>query len=114
MILSIIRSLIIGLNIDNYNQINVPDGIVDMVIVIWRGLVFSDGWSGEASLGRGSEFRVENNQVRIKMSFAGHPSLGIVGSGVTVQYWGERSRKRNFKVAIHEVAHWLLHRLASL
>ncbi|MEE9574420.1 MAG: T9SS type A sorting domain-containing protein, partial [Candidatus Neomarinimicrobiota bacterium] len=23
-------------------------------------------------------------------------------------YWGERSRKRNFKVAIHEVAHWLI------
>ena len=95
--------------IDNYNHSNVPDGIVDMVIVIWRGLVLTDNWLGEASLGRGSEFRVENNQVRIKMSFGGHSSLGIVGSGITVQYWDERSRERNFKVAIHEVAHWLIH-----
>ena len=94
--------------INDYDLRNVPDGIVDMIIVIWRGLVFSDEWSGEASLGRGREFEVENNQERILMSFGGHPSLGIVGSGVTVQYWGERNRERNFKVVIHEVAHWLI------
>ena len=79
-----------------------------MVIVIWRGLVFSQNWSGEASLGYGADFNVENNQKTIKMGF-GSPTPGhIDGSGVTIQYWGERPRERNLHVCIHELAHWLI------
>jgi M6 family metalloprotease-like protein len=94
--------------LNNYNHSNEPDGIVDMVIVIWRGLVFTDRWSGESSLGMGPEFLVENNEKKIKMGFGAYTGFGIYGSGVTVQYWGEKTRERNFKVTIHEIAHWLI------
>jgi hypothetical protein len=95
--------------ISNYFHSNEPDGIVDMIIVIWRGLVFSNNWYGEASLGGGPEFSVENNQVKIRMGYGGYPGNGSYGSGVTVQYWGERNPERCFKAVIHEVAHWLIH-----
>ena len=96
--------------IRDYKFNNVPDGIIDMVIIIWRGLVFSVQWSGEASLGgiESDYLWVENNQKKIKMDYGGNELLGIRGSGVTVQYWGEKSRERNFHVAVHEVAHWLI------
>lgn len=93
----------------DYWQTNEPDSIIDMIVIIWRGLVFAKNWSGEASLGKGIEFSVEDNQKIIKMGFGGYPEFGIYGSGVTVQYWGEKSRERNFKVTIHEIAHWLIH-----
>jgi len=95
--------------LSDYFHSNEPDGIVDMVIVIWRGLVLSANWSGEASLGRGAEFLVENNQVTIRMGFGGYPGNGTYGSGVTVQYWGERNQKTVFKNTVHEIAHWLIH-----
>ena len=94
--------------IDDYHHINQPDGIIDMVIIIWRGLVFSDKWNGEMSLGYGAEFWVENHQKRIRMCHGGGLGSGSNGSGITVQYWGERIPERNFKVIIHEVAHWLI------
>jgi M6 family metalloprotease-like protein len=85
------------------------DGIVDMVVVIWRGLTLTEKWCGEASLGGGPGFLVEDNQVKILMGFGGETSRGIYGSGVTIQYWGERNPERNFKNVIHEIAHWLIH-----
>jgi M6 family metalloprotease-like protein len=94
--------------IDDYNFINSPDGIVDMIIVIWRGLVFSDEWSGNSSLGDGQEFWVENHKKRVRMHNGGTPTNGINGSGVTVQYWDQRAPERNLKVVIHEMAHWLI------
>ena len=94
--------------LSDYNFINKPDGIVDMIILIWRGLIFSDQWNGVWHLGGGSEFLVENNQVKIKRSYGGNPVYGIDGSGITVQYWGDRSRESNLKVVIHEMAHWLI------
>jgi M6 family metalloprotease-like protein len=94
--------------ISDFNHINKPDGIVDMIVIIWRGLVFTDQWSGEASLGQGPEFFVENNQEKIKMHYGGYPGFSIYGSGVTVQYWANKTRERNFKVVIHEIAHWLI------
>ena len=94
--------------LSDYNFINQPDGIVDMIILIWRGLIFSDQWNGVWHLGGGSEFLVENNQVKIRRSYGGNPVYGIDGSGITVQYWGDRSRESNLKVVIHEMAHWLI------
>jgi M6 family metalloprotease-like protein len=91
-----------------YKHSNQPDGIVDMIIVIWRGLVFSDQWSGESSLGYGAEFLVENNSKKIRMNYYYSTDSEIFGSGFTVQYWGERSRERNFKNCIHELGHWLI------
>jgi M6 family metalloprotease-like protein len=94
--------------ISDYHHINQPDGIVDMIVIIWRGLLFSNNWNGEMSLGYGGEFSVENHHKRILMCHGGDPATGSCGSGVTVQYWGERSPERNFKVVIHEIAHWLI------
>jgi M6 family metalloprotease-like protein len=94
--------------VSDYHHINQPDGIVDMIVIIWRGLVFSNNWNGEMSLGYGGEFSVENHHKRILMCHGGDPATGSCGSGVTVQYWGERSPERNFKVVIHEIAHWLI------
>ncbi len=45
--------------ISNYNHINEPDGIVDMIVMVWRGLVFTTAWAGEASLGGGSPLNVD-------------------------------------------------------
>lgn len=87
----------------NYNHIDQPDGTVDMIIMIWRGFQFSSWWSGEASLGYGGSFTVENATKTIKTSFGGN-----AGSGVTVHYLGARSPERSFKVTVHEIAHWLL------
>ncbi len=71
-------------------------------------MVFTEEWSGEASLGWGEEFRVENNQKKIRMGYKGNPTNGSLGSGVTIHYWGERTPERNFKVCVHELAHWLI------
>lgn len=95
--------------LSNYEHLNQPDGIVDMIIIIWRGLVFSNQWSGESSLGYGADFFVENNSKKIRMGYYYYPSDNqIFGSGVTVQYWGDRSKERNFKNCIHELAHWFI------
>lgn len=94
--------------LSNYYHKNEPDGVVDMVVIIWRGLVFADDWCGESSLGNGPDLFVENGQIRIKMGFGGYSGMGTFGSDVTIQYWGERSPGRNFKVVIHEIAHWLI------
>jgi hypothetical protein len=94
----------------NYNHQNQPDGTVDMIVMVWRGLVFADWWSGEASLGGSdpyppynSYFYVENGTKLIRTGFGSNN-----GSGVTVHYWGARSPERNFKVTVHEIGHWLL------
>jgi M6 family metalloprotease-like protein len=94
--------------IRDYNNINAPDSIVDMIVIIWRGLVFCESWTGESSLGGGQQLMVENNHIKIRMGCGGNADYGIFGSGVTIQYWGERSPERNFKTVIHELAHWLI------
>ena len=91
----------------NYTHSNQPDGTIDMIIMIWRtstlSWFFSSDWSGEASLGYGTSYTVEGGTKTIKTGY----SLNS-GSGVTVHFWGERTPERNFKVAVHEVGHWLL------
>lgn len=86
----------------SYTQTNSPDGMVDMIVMIWRGLVFSTGWQGEASLGHGQDLLVEDSSVVIGRMY------GFDGSGLTVQDWGARSSKNNFHTAVHEFGHWLL------
>lgn len=85
-----------------YHHTNQPDGTVDMIVVIWRGKHFG-GWGGEASLGSGGSFTVENGTKTIKTYFGGG-----AGSGVTVHYLDNGWKKYSFHSAVHEVAHWLL------
>lgn len=70
--------------------------------MVWRGLQFSSWW-GEASLGYGGSFTVENGTKTIKTGYGLNN-----GSGVTCHYWGDRSPEINYKVIIHEIGHWLL------
>ena len=86
----------------NYSHTNQPDGTVDMIIMVWRGLVFGD-WGGEASLGYGNSYTVENGTKTIKNSFGGNS-----GSGFTAHDWEERNEKYNFHIVLHEFSHWLL------
>jgi M6 family metalloprotease-like protein len=87
----------------NYNHTNASDGTVDMIVMIWRSNPFPGSWGGEASLGYGNPFTVENGTITIRAGFGGN-----LGSGVTVRYKGDVYRKYNFHSAVHEVAHWLL------
>jgi hypothetical protein len=91
----------------DYIHTNQPDGSVDMIIMIWRGLQFGS-WGGEASLGLcGGSFTVANGTKTVYTGYRGG-FCNSPGSGVTVHYWGERSPKYSFHSAIHEVGHWLL------
>jgi hypothetical protein len=90
---------------NNYQHTNAPDGKIDMIIMIWRASAnyrFSN-WSGEASLGYGTSYSVENGTKTIATNF-----YGGGGSGVTVHYWDAKWPKYTFHAAVHEVAHWLL------
>lgn len=92
----------------NFNHSNQSDGTVDMIIMIWRAndnFRFSSDWTGEASLGYGSSYTVENGTKIVQTGFRGN---GQGGSGVTVHYWAGKWPKYAFHAAIHEVAHWLL------
>lgn len=88
----------------DYSHTNAPDGTVDMIVMLWRGFPFAD-WGGEASLGYGGSFTVENGTKTIHTGYLGSSSAG---SGVTVHYSATAYRKYNFHSAVHEVAHWLL------
>jgi len=89
----------------NPPHINQPDGTVDMIIMIWRGLQFAT-WGGKADLGGHSSYpsyTVENGTKTIKARFGANS-----GSGVTVHSNGGKWPEYNFHSAVHEVAHWLL------
>lgn len=88
----------------SYTHSNQPDGVIDMIVMIWRGLVLTPAWLGEASLGGGGlPFTVEGGTKTIKTGFG----CGS-GSGFTAQDWGERSLDYNFHTPVHEYGHWLL------
>ena len=87
----------------DYTHINQPDSVVDMIVMIWRGLVFANWWSGEASLGYGNLYNVENGTIKIKAGYGNN-----AGSGVTVHYWVERPLEYTSHSTVHEIGHWLL------
>lgn len=55
----------------NYNFINQPDGTVDMIVMVWRGMPFGTDWGGQASLGDNPAYTVENGTDTIKTFFTG-------------------------------------------
>jgi parallel beta-helix repeat protein len=85
-----------------YTNVNTSDNVIDMIIMIWRGLVFDSGWLGEATLGGGNNYTVEGGTKTVK-AWMGPNS----GSGITIQFWGERDYATNFHSIIHEFGHWL-------
>lgn len=87
---------------DNYDIQPEADGIVDLIVIIWRGLVWAS-WGGEASLGYSSSFQVDGKTIAM-----GYPYFSSQGSGVTVHSWEARNENYMFKNAIHEIGHWLI------
>jgi hypothetical protein len=73
-----------------------------MVVVVWRGLVWST-WAGEATLGYGTSVEVDG-----KTFAMGYPEVNLPGSGVTVHYRDGAGENYMFKSIIHEMGHWLL------
>ncbi|MCL6495907.1 MAG: hypothetical protein K6T54_14185, partial [Ignavibacterium sp.] len=103
--------------ISEYNHINQPDGIVDMIIMVYRNIAneFSDSlrrsFITRLNLNNnygyldGSEFTVDNGARRVKTgfwpTFNGEPG----GSGVTEI---DHLLRKNLSVTIHEFSHYLL------
>ncbi len=92
--------------IDDYDHDPTPDGIVDMIIMIWRGNYFSSLWSGEASLGH-SVNQIQLDSVNINFGYPA-PPWNSEGSGVTVQFHYNQSVSRVLKTTVHEMGHWLI------
>ncbi|HEX9007503.1 MAG TPA: hypothetical protein VF889_09425, partial [Bacteroidota bacterium] len=87
----------------DYAHENVPDGMVDMIVMVWRTTIFP--FTGEASLGRLSSFTVDGRTVA--MGFPGsYPDTA--GSGVTCEYRYGDDPVTLMHTMAHELGHWLL------
>jgi len=93
----------------DYTHLNSPDGIVDMIALIYRGFSVSTGFSGEASLDFDS-ILVDNDSTTIKGSYNYDFTVDIPtqGSGVTVQ--AHSNSEYDMISLTHEISHWLLGR----
>lgn len=98
----------------DYDHINQPDGIVDMIFIVWRNIAheYSNpapiynalNMGRYASLG-GSSFTVDNGQRTIKTGFWPDTTNKIPGgSGVTLTDWFSEDM---FRFCIHEFGHYL-------
>lgn len=87
----------------DYTHINEPDGLVDMIVMIWRGFHFV--YLGEASLGYVTGFQADG--VTIEMGYPTNPFYPL-GSGVTCMYPYNHWPSKVTQTMIHEVGHWLL------
>jgi|GEM_PF-3467662 len=87
----------------DYRNVNIPDGVVDMIVMVWRTTLF--GYLGEASLGYKEAISVDGK--RIEMGF---PESFVVsqGSGVTCEYPYGDEPGRAMQTMAHELGHWLL------
>jgi M6 family metalloprotease-like protein len=87
----------------NYEFSNAPDGLVDMIIMVWRTTLWQ--MYGEASLGHKPGFTVDST--RIEMGFPEYLPMPL-GSGVTCEYPYGDTPERVMQTMVHEVGHWLL------
>jgi M6 family metalloprotease-like protein len=89
--------------VSNYSIIDAPDGVVDMIIMVWRTTEF--GLLGEASLGYKPAIPVDG--VRVEMGFPESYPVSQ-GSGVTCEYPYSDGPQAVMKSMVHELGHWLL------
>jgi len=89
----------------DYTHSNSPDGVVDMIGIIYRGFSVSSAYSGEASLGFDS-ILVDNDSTEIKGRFTLLENQTTKGSGVTVQ--AHSNSEYDMISLTHEISHWLL------
>jgi M6 family metalloprotease-like protein len=99
-----------------YQHTNTPDGIVEMIMMVWRniGKEYPDSLQEDlyrdlnfehsfGSLG-GSSFKIDNDARTVKTGFWASGSTPG-GSGVTIT---DHLLQRNLQTPIHEFAHYLL------
>lgn len=89
----------------DYDHVNVPDGLVDMIVMVWRFNVFE--FLGEALLGYKPGFVVDGK--RIELGYPGNIQFPL-GSGITCQYVYSDSPRQVMQTMVHELGHWLLGR----
>ncbi len=87
----------------DFRHARLPDGQVDMIIMVWRTGIF--GFLGEASLGRAAGFILDGK--RVEMGFPEYLPTPL-GSGVTCQYVYADTPRLLMQTMIHELGHWLL------
>ncbi len=90
-------------NSGSYANVETSDGIVDMIIMVWRTTLF--GMLGEASLGYKPGFALDG--VRIEMGFPERGDFPL-GSGVTCEYPYTDDPVKVMRTMAHEFSHWLL------
>ncbi len=104
--------------IGQYNNVNTPDGIIDMICVIWRNIyhdvslstyTFDNdfNYSGEASLGgdyNKNSFDVDDGAKHVQF---GYPEKYNCGSGLTIAR-GYNGHALVQEYTIHEFGHYLL------
>jgi M6 family metalloprotease-like protein len=90
-------------NQGTYQNINSPDGIVDMIVMVWRTTLF--GILGEASLGYRAGFVLDGK--RIETGFPERFDYPL-GSGVTCEYPYTDDPSKAMRTMAHELGHWLL------
>ncbi|MBP1656342.1 MAG: hypothetical protein H6Q31_943 [Bacteroidetes bacterium] len=86
-----------------YDHVNEPDSVVDMIIMVWRTAMFE--YLGEASLGYKPALHVDGK--RIEMGYPAYIPLPA-GSGVTCEYPYGDGPQQVMRTMAHEVGHWLL------
>ncbi|HMN23864.1 MAG TPA: T9SS type A sorting domain-containing protein [Ignavibacteriaceae bacterium] len=96
-----------------YNHINQPDSVVDMIFFVWRNIAHEYSYPQDSiiyvnlDMGRvatigGSEFTVDNGLRVIKTSYGGS-GTSPSGSGVTLTDWFNEDM---FRFSIHEFGHY--------
>lgn len=90
----------------DYTHVNEPDGVVDMIVMVYRGRPV--GWYlGEASLGSGGSYSVDDETITIETGYRGY-FFPTPGSGVTCTSPFTYSKQQAHHIMVHEVGHWLL------
>lgn len=90
-------------NSGDFRNENSADGLVDMIVMVWRTTVFAT--LGEASLGYKPGFAVDGK--RIEMGFPERYDTPL-GSGVTCEYPYGDDPPKAMRTMAHEIGHWLL------
>jgi hypothetical protein len=96
----------------NYIHVNQPDGVVEMIVFIWRNIAHDLAEPGlyyqRLDMGRygsigGPDFTVDNGLRTVKTGFGGYGSTPY-GSGATLTDWFSEDM---FRFVIHEFGHYL-------
>jgi M6 family metalloprotease-like protein len=92
-------------NAADYENVNVPDTLVDMIIMVWRTDMFPSVGSATLGFPWSPSFVLDGKKIAL-----GFPEqiAQPVGSGVTCEYLYGDDPLKLMRTMAHEVGHWLL------